>query len=239
MRFKFASYSAVGNRPENEDSFSWEQTGPQQMYAVVCDGLGSHGGGREASKIVVDQLQRLHPVQLPDQEFIQKWMEQGNEEILRRRNGPRHMKTTVVALFIDQNRAIWTHIGDSRLYHYYNGRLADITTDHSVCYLSVRMNEITRREIPNHPDRNKLLRALGDESFAPQIHEPVTLKPGEHAFLLCSDGLWERIQEDEILLDLNKSASPEQWLSSLRCRAQLRKSVDVDNNTAVAVYISV
>ena len=239
MNFKFARYSAIGSRTENEDSFICEQTGPQQMYAAVCDGLGSHGGGREASHIAVEQLRLMHPTQLPTPEEIRSWLDRSNQEILRRRNGPRHMKTTAVALFADRGKVIWAHIGDSRLYHFHNGILADATEDHSVCYLSVRLGDITRREIPNHPDKNKLLKALGEETIAPEIHSALTLEPGEHAFLLCSDGLWERLHEDEILLDLHKSATPEQWLFELRARAEMRRCTDVDNNTAVAVFITV
>lgn len=238
MHIKIAGYSAIGNRAENEDNYAYEQTGPEQLYAVVCDGLGSHGGGRDASRIAVEQLRLMRPVRLPTQEEVRLWLDRSNQEILRRRNGPRHMKTTAVALFADRERAVWAHIGDSRLYHFRNGILTDATEDHSVCYVAVRLGEITRREIPNHPDRNKLLKALGEETISPEIHDAV-MEPGEHAFLLCSDGLWERLHEDEILLDLHKSATPEQWLFSLRARAELRKYSDVDNNTAVAVFITV
>lgn len=239
MQVKLASYTALGNRAENEDSGACEQLGPDRLYAVVCDGLGSHGGGQMASRAAVMQLQRMRFQQLPTQEQILEWLNLSNQEILRKRNGPRHMKTTVVALFVHQNRAVWTHMGDSRLYHYHNGRLVNATSDHSMPYLSVKLGEITRRDIPAHPDRNKVLKVLGEESFSPEIHDPVTLEPGQHAFLLCSDGLWERLHEDEIFLDLHKSQTPDQWLYNLRCRAELRKHTDVDNNTAVAVYISV
>ena len=239
MQMKIASYTSIGSRAENEDSSAYEQLGPEQMYAVVCDGLGSHGGGQEASRTAVTQLQRMRFAQLPSSQQILEWMRQSNQEILAKRNGPHHMKTTAVALFLDQNRAIWTHIGDSRLYHYHNGRLVDATADHSVCYLAVKMGEITRRDIPTHPDKNKVLRALGEERIDPEIHAPITLEPGMHAFLLCSDGLWERLHEDEIMLDLYKSQTPDQWLFHLRCRAELRKHTNVDNNTAVAVYVSV
>ena len=156
-----------------------------------------------------------------------------------KRNGPHHMKTTAVGLFIHRNQAVWTHVGDSRLYHYHNGRLVDATADHSVCYLAVKMGEITRRDIPSHPDRNKVLKVLGEDKIAPEIHPPVTLEPGQHAFLLCTDGLWERLHEDEIMLDLYKSQTPDQWLFNLRSRAEIRKHADVDNNTAVAVFVSV
>lgn len=239
MQIKIASYTSIGSRAENEDSSAYEQLGPDQMYAVVCDGLGSHGGGQAASRIAVTQLQRMRFSHLPSSQQIQEWMHQSNQEILAKRNGPHHMKTTAVALFVCQNRAIWTHIGDSRLYHYHNGRLVDATADHSVCYLAVKMGEITRRDIPTHPDKNKVLRALGEDKVDPEIHEPVTLEPGLHAFLLCSDGLWERLHEDEIMLDLYKSQTPDQWLFNLRCRAELRKHTNVDNNTAIAVYVSV
>lgn len=239
MQIKFSSYSAFGTRPENEDNFVCEQTGPQQLFAAVCDGLGSHGGGQEASRIAVEMLKAIHPTQLPGKEGILQWMQESNGEILRRRNGPRHMKTTAVALFVDKAQAQWAHIGDSRLYHFCNGRQANITEDHSVCDLAVRMGEITRRDIPSHPDRNKLLKVLGEDTISPTIHPPIPLDPGEHAFLLCSDGLWERLQEDEILLDLHKSTTPDQWLFELRARAELRKFRDVDNNTAVAVFLTV
>lgn len=239
MQIKIASYTAIGNRAENEDTGGYEQLGPEQMYAVVCDGLGSHGGGQAASRAAVTQLQRMRFSQLPTKQQILEWLQQSNQEILAKRNGPQHMKTTAVALFVHQNRAVWTHIGDSRLYHYHNGRLVHATADHSVCYLSVKMGELTRREIPTHPDKNKILKALGDDRIAPEIHEPITLEPGLHAFLLCSDGLWERLHEDEIMLDLYKSQTPDQWLFNLRSRAELRRYTDVDNNTAVAVYVSV
>lgn len=241
MQITLASYTSIGSRAENEDSFSCDRTGQDQMYAVVCDGLGSHGGGQAASRAVTTQplLSRMCLSQLPSKQQVLEWLQLSNQEILEKRNGPHHMKTTVVGLFIHRNQAVWTHLGDSRLYHYHNGRLVDATADHSVCYLAVKMGDITRRDIPNHPDRNKVLKVLGEESFSPEIHEPVTLAPGQHAFLLCSDGLWERLHEDEIMLDLYKSQSPDQWLTNLRIRAELRKHTEVDNNTAVAAFVTV
>lgn len=240
MQMKLASYTSLGNRTENEDSYICEQIGPEQMFAAVCDGLGSHGGGQAASRAAATQLQRMRFPQLPSAQQIMEWMQKSNQEILAKRNGPHHMKTTAVGLFIYQNQAVWAHIGDTRLYHFHNGRLANATIDHSVSYLlAVKSGEITRRDIPSHPDKNKVLRALGEEKISPEIHAPVTLEPGQHAFLLCSDGLWERLHEDEIMLDLYKSQTPDQWLFNLRSRAEIRKHTDVDNNTAVAVFVSV
>lgn len=239
MQIKVASYTSVGTRAENEDTGDFLQYAADRMYAVVCDGLGSHGGGRAASQTAVANLRQMNFASLPTADQIRQWLERSNQEILQKRDGPSHMKTTAVALFLEGDRAVWVHIGDSRLYHYHNGKLLDFTQDHSVCEVAVKLGQITRRDIPTHPDKNKLLRALGEEQINPEIHQPVTLEPGQHAFLLCSDGLWERLHEDEILLDLHKSAGPEEWLYYLRCRAQMRKYVDVDNNTAVAVYVTI
>lgn len=238
MQIELYHYSAIGDRPVNEDSLACGQIDPQNAFAVVCDGLGGHGGGRDASQIAAAALTWDKPI-LPTEKELKTQLDTANREIITRRTNPRQMKTTVVALYLSGNQARWCHVGDSRLYHFYNGRLKDFTNDHSVCQIAVRTGEITRREIPGHPDRSKILKALGSEDLEPEIHEAVTLEQGFHAFLLCTDGLWERLQEDEILLDLHKAPNPEQWVSLLRARAEIRKHTEVDNNTAVAVYAMV
>lgn len=240
MQIEVYGYSSVGTRAENEDSLAYGSYKNQKCFAVVADGLGGHGGGKQASMTAAEALRSCAGQdKLPTQMQITNWLNEANEKILSLRDGPSHMKTTVVALFVKENQAVWVHIGDSRLYHFHDGRLVDYTLDHSVCQLAVRLGEITRREIPGHPSRNRILKVLGDDEIDPEFHEPVLLEPGKHAFLLCSDGVWERLQEDEILLDLHRSATPEQWVYSLRCRAEMRKSEDVDNNTACAVFIEV
>ena len=165
-------------------------------------------------------------------------MNEANRNILATRANANQMKTTAVALYLYKNQAVWAHIGDSRLYHFHNGVLADYTEDHSLAQLSIKMGELhSRSEIPSFEGRSKLFRVIGDDEIKPQLHAPITLSSGEHAFLLCSDGLWERLLEDEIMLDLHKAATAEEWVYLLRCRAMMRKSTDVDNNTAIAIWI--
>ena len=103
----------------------------------------------------------------------------------------------------------------------------------------MKTGEITRDEIRFSPDRNKLLRAVGTQDLRWEIHGPVTLQPGRHAFLLCSDGFWEYVSDGEIWLDLQKSATPQEWIDYLRCRGEMRKMGSIDNNTAVAIYLNV
>lgn len=238
MTIEMFGYTAPGNRAENEDSYAFDQLSDSCAYATVCDGLGGHGGGRAASSTAVEAICQCSSCQeLPTDEQITGWLEQANRQILEKRDNANHMKTTAVMLFLKDATAKWAHIGDTRMYHFYNGELADTTLDHSLGQLAVKTGEISRRDIPDFPGRSTLTRAIGDDAIKPEIHSPVTLAAGHHAFLLCSDGLWERLHEDEILLELHKARTPEQWVFALRCRAQMRKWDDVDNNTAVAVFV--
>lgn len=240
MKIEICSYSHIGDRPVNEDSYNCGKLTDQRGFAVVADGLGSHGGGEEASRIAVEALSQYRIEDpLPDEQKIRSWMEQANAEILRKRDGAWHMKTTAVALYFAEDQAIWAHTGDSRLYHFHNGNLRDFTKDQSVCQLHVLQGNITRQQIPLHPDRSKLLYVLGEDAIKPQIHKTVTLEKGLHAFLLCTDGLWERLGEEEIMMDLHRVSTAAEWLESLRTRACIRKSEDADNNTAVIVFIEV
>ena len=94
----------------------------------------------------------------------------------------------------------WGHVGDSRLYYFKNGRIVKRTLDHSVPQMLVAAGEIDEKEIRHHPDRNRLVRVMGMEWDEPkyQVSEPMPEEPGQ-AFLLCSDGFWENIEEEQII----------------------------------------
>ena len=230
----------IGNRPVNEDSFCCEIQGNRSAFAVLADGLGAHGGGSTASQIAAAQLSQWGELEaLPSKKRILERIQDVNREILSRQTETCQMRTTLVFLAAVDNQAIWAHVGDSRLYHFCNGMLEDYTLDHSVPQVQVKAGEITRDEIRFSPNRNRLLRALGTEDLRPEIHEPIVLSPGRHAFLLCSDGFWEYLRDEEIWLDLHKSATPQDWIDYLRCRGEMRKQGAIDNNTAVALFLDV
>lgn len=236
VRVEGYGYSCQGGRTENEDSYGMAAYG-NNYCAVVADGLGGHGEGKEASLTAVKYLSACGKSgELPTEEEIYHAFEAANKEIMIKRLDENHMKTTAVYLCIHGNQAVWAHIGDSRLYHFLNGRLCDYTLDHSVSQMAVALGEISRREIPGHCDRSRLLRVLGDEELKPEIRKPVLLGKGSHAFLLCTDGFWESVTEDEMLLDLCKAASPEEWLHSMYLRIMKRQGEGHDNHTATAVF---
>ena len=240
MLIQEGEYTHIGNRSVNEDAFQCSIQGNVSVCAVLADGLGAHGGGGTASQIAVQRLSSAGRMEaLPTKEQIEGKIEAVNQEILSRQTDSCKMRTTLVYLAVFGGRAIWAHVGDSRLYHFYDGMLVDYTLDHSVPQIQVKTGEITRDEIRFSPDRNRLLRALGAEELRPEVHAPTTLKPGRHAFLLCSDGFWEYLSDMEIWLDLQKSETPQDWIDYLRCRGEMRKQGSIDNNTAVALYITI
>lgn len=229
-------YSCQGGRPKNEDSYGAVVFG-RNYCAVVADGLGGHGEGKEASRIAVKYLSACGKSgELPTPKEIYRAFEAANAEIKTKRIDENHMKTTAVYLCIHGNQAVWAHIGDSRLYHFLDGRLCDYTLDHSVSQMAVVLGEISREEIPGDCDRSRLLRVLGDDEIKPEIHKPVLLGKGRHAFLLCTDGFWESVTEDEMMFDLCKAPSPEEWLHSMYLRIMKRQREEHDNHTAVAVF---
>ena len=148
------------------------------------------------------------------------------------------MRTTAVGCVLDKNLLHYFNCGDSRFYYFSNGALRAASKDHSYPQLSVDMGTMTFDEIRFNPDRNKLLRALGesDDSVVGTIYPPIECKPGD-AFLLCSDGFWEYVLEEEMEIDLSKSQTAEQWCKFMLVRLLLKFSDANDNFSVVAGII--
>ena len=111
--------------------------------------------------------------------------------------------------------------------------------DHSASQIAVYMGEITVDQIRFHEDRNRVLRALGQADALTVEAGWETLRPGRHAFLLCSDGFWEYVLEDEMAADLVRAVDPLDWLARMRSRLIARVPPDNDNNTAAAAWVDI
>ncbi len=165
-------------------------------------------------------------------------MREANREVLAIQTPRCAMKTTLVVLTLARGRAVWAHAGDSRLYCFRDGRLVFQTRDHSAAQLGVLLGEITPDQIRFHEDRNRVLRALGqDDELTVETGERV-LTDGAYAFLLCSDGFWEYVLEREMEEDLESAGSAEEWLTRMRRRLAERVPAGNDNNTAAAVWVN-
>lgn len=232
-------YSDRGGRQENEDS-GGVYVYSDKIIAVVADGLGGQGDGSLASAVALQELSKCG-IQgaLPGPEEVGEAFARANRAIMEKQQNTYHMKTTAVYLCIQDRHAIWAHVGDSRLYHLYQDRICHFTCDHSVPQLAVLMGEIERRDIPRHPQRSHLMKALGCEDVKPEIHEPVLLGPGKHVFLLCTDGFWEHVDEETLAQTAQTAETAEQWISLLRRDIQKHYCAGQDNNTAMAVFTEI
>lgn len=234
----YASYTDTGGRPYNEDSVDYKKIGEERLCVVLADGLGGHGGGEIASKEAVKLiLGGWNGAATPA--TLCNLVQAAHCRILSLQTPVCKMKTTVVILSIEKDRAQWAHAGDSRLYHFIDGKLVFQTRDHSSSQIAVLMGQIQPEEIRFHEDRSHIFRALGQESNMSADAEEQELSSGQHAFLLCTDGFWEYVYEEEMEKELRAAASPQDWLGRMKRYLESRVDGDNDNNTAAAVWVTV
>ena len=240
MKITIANYTNIGDRSENEDSCSYLTNEKDDLIAVVADGLGGEGGGGKASMAAVNTVCdcfREKPVETA--EDFGRWFEIANSKVLEMQTPACSMKTTLVVLQISDNIARWAHVGDSRLYHFVDGKIKERTFDHSVSQMAVLRGEITEDQIRGHVDRNKLLKAIGRaEGITAECSSDVNMNDGsEHAFLMCTDGFWELITEEEMERCLAGSKDVGEWLGGMAYLIGLSSKENKDNNTAIALII--
>ena len=237
MTIRFASYSDIGGRACNEDTVKIDPA-QDAVLAIAADGLGGHGNGdlasAEAARVICESWDgAVDPGGLA--ESVQKAHRavQALQE-----NGRYAMKTTVVVLAADEICAAWAHAGDTRLYHFIDGRLHFQTRDHSASQIAVMLGDITPDQIRFHEDRSRVLRALGQDGDLKVESALAALESGKlHAFLLCTDGFWEYVLENEMEKDLAAAASPEDWLNAMRARLTARVGEGNDNNSAAVLWL--
>lgn len=233
--FQTAEYSNIGGRSCNEDSVAGTLWGTDGLCLVVADGLGGHGGGDQASACVCRTVCSNWNGQA-EEETLRTLLTMAHGNVLTLQTPQCAMKSTAAALAIRGKKAAWAHVGDTRLYHFRDGRLVFQTIDHSASQLAVMLGEITPSQIRFHADRSRILRALGQEGDVQVETGSAELEPGCHAFLLCSDGFWEYVLETEMEADLQYAETVEDWLRSMQVRLLQRIPSDNDNHTAGAVW---
>lgn len=236
----YAKYTDLGNREVNEDAIFCNTRDDKSLF-LLCDGLGGHGLGDVASQVTVETFDRFFSHTDDVVNFLGSAFVASQEALIAKQkemNLRNKMRTTAVAICADKTTAYIGHIGDSRLYIFAKNKVKTRTIDHSIPQMLALSKQIKESEIRNHPDRNILLRALGDE-WEENMYElmaPISLKKCQ-AFLLCSDGFWELIEEQEMCSLLKSSSSVEEWLTKMvkvvKTNGIGRK---MDNNSAIAIW---
>ena len=243
MQLDYFSYTASGGREYNEDSVGTKVNEGNGIF-IVADGLGGHKKGEVASDCAVRTILEAYDassVSGPTERrsWLNTVLTDVNTSILRlQKDNSCIMKTTAVVLCIDDQTATWAHVGDSRLYHINNSRIAHITADHSVAYKKYAAGEISRHDINTDEDQSTLLRSLGspDRYEAQLCDEPVGVSTGD-AFCLCSDGAWEFLHDEEILIDYFKAKDARDWAEKLLLRIIDRVDGQSDNLSVITVMI--
>lgn len=234
MNFDISYYTSVGGRQNNEDTVS-VKSDRKTLLTIVADGLGGHADGEIASGIAAQVLND----ELIGAEFsmdvLASAVEIANLEVLQKAETS-SMKTTAAVVWASRDKAYIATVGDTRVYFFRGGEILFQSVDHSVSQISVMAGEITAEQIRGHKDRNKLIRVLGDKEDIKGDISDISIQSGD-AFLLCSDGFWENIVEDDMLSTLTKSKSSEKWLSKMKKIVDAAADDDCDNNSAIAVLV--
>lgn len=197
--------------------------------------------GDTASQTVVSVFKNLFEKSDKASRFLPEAFSAAQEILLTEqiaRNARQKMKTTAVALVTDKRHAYIGHIGDSRLYVFHKNCVLKRTLDHSIPQMLVLSHQLGEEEIRNHPDRNIVLRVMGVSWEKPmyELAKPLPLRKCQ-AFLLCTDGFWELVLEEEMCAFLQNSISPDEWLQQMVARVRERgRGRQMDNFSAIAVW---
>lgn len=239
-----AGMSDVGcQRQNNEDRYSyWEPVSDvdyehKGRLAIVADGMGGHEGGQEASAIATETIQQIYAEGAGDPPTLLAAAFREAHERIRRHAAAhpqlRGMGTTATAVVIlSDNRLYYSHVGDSRLYLVREGQVSRLTHDHSYVSRLVENGVITWEEAETHPQRHILTAALGaGQEFSPDVPQaPVALQPGD-VLVLCSDGLWGVVSEQEVG-QIAAANSPEE-----ACRALVKMAKDRGGPDNITVQV--
>lgn len=247
MKILTGSICNIGGREYNQDYVKSTVQGGSACL-VVCDGLGSYIGSEVASRLCATQIvESFEQVQAYDskravkREYCDKYIENAHNYVINyKERNPKISSscTTVACVVTDGTNTSFAHIGDTRVYFFRQNKLAYQSKDHSLSQVAVEMGQIKLHDIRTHKDQNKLTRVLGSDYFSPAdieaLQEP--LLPGD-SFVLCTDGFWEYVYEDEMEIDLATSKTPDEAIAKMQQRLLARVTKYNDNYSAIVAMV--
>lgn len=236
--------SVAGMQRENNEDSIYVGSGDKEVknIFIVADGMGGHNAGEVASRLAVDKFIeyiRPHFKTGIDREFVLDVLLGGviyaNEIIYKesvnneKRKG---MGTTFTCVYYNDGKIYAVHVGDSRIYILTDGKLKQISNDHSYVMELVRKGNLTPQEAANSPKRNIITRAVGCEEKIDVDTIIKELKEGD-VVLICSDGLSTMVKDSEIEEIMNKYSDAEKTIEALIEKAN--KNGGKDNISAIII----
>lgn len=224
-------------RKSNQDCFYYAKVGESALWAVVCDGMGGVNGGDVASNLAVKSIkeslsngiwEELGEIQNSDiKKMLKNALKKANLEIFTNAQDSKDlagMGTTAVLVAVTEDKIHVAHVGDSRAYLVRQGKIKQLTIDHSMVQEMIDEGEITHEEAKMHPNKNIITRALGISKDVDVDYSMKTKKPGD-SIIICTDGLTNYLDQKEIL-EYFKSEKGEALVDGLISAANERGGAD-------------
>lgn len=204
---KFAYHTDIGrHRQVNQDQACVLENQAGQCFGIVCDGMGGHQAGELASQLALDALCQafMENAFFTNSDHALRWLIQTVENVNAlifqdARQHPDHegMGTTLVCCLVLEEVVIICHVGDSRAYLYADHTLQQMTQDHTYVNLLVENGSINKEQAKYHPQKNVLMKALG--VFEHLVVSTQIIPRIGGIWCLCSDGLYNCLDEDEMI----------------------------------------
>ena len=223
-RTSLVSYGASSHvgmvRSENQDAYGCfpgaESNHTEDQLFIVADGMGGHLGGKEASRIAIEEVPKVffNEKSASMEDRLRRAFLEANASIFDKAksgNGYDRMGTTCTAMALHDGQIFIAHVGDTRAYKINQDEVEQLTADHTLVEDLRREGVLTEDEARVHPRRNTLTRAMGVElQLDVDVFEAGKLKP-ENRYLLCSDGLSEVTTEElhQVVMELGPQKASE------------------------------
>ena len=226
----------VGKQRKINEDFYYLPKGSERFIAVA-DGMGGHAAGEVASFIAISKLvECLRKTPVAGEARMKAAFEAANDSVYSEASRDLNregMGTTLTAVWMSGNVCYLGHVGDSRAYRLRDGKLTQLSTDHSYVEELVKSGVITREQARTHPKRNLITRCIGVfREIDPQI-EKFDYREAD-VWILCSDGLTGYVTDEEIGQCLNRTEiTLGQKLEALKELALMRGGAD--NITIAAI----
>lgn len=250
MKYELKAYTIheLGHRDNQEDSLWPETPDANTRLFVLCDGMGGHESGEVASKTVCEAIAGYVARKAPDGRYTDDVIRGAIAaafdalDAIDHSKSEKKMGTTLTLLALDPTGATIAHIGDSRVYQIRPGKdgpstkIVFETRDHSLVNDLVRVGVMTEEEAKTSPKKNIITRALQpglEQRPRAEIHFTPDVRPGDY-FYLCSDGMLEKMEDDEIRGIFSEAGGP----GYQKKNTLIKNTVgNADNHTAFLVHI--
>ena len=197
-------------RKQNQDAYRIEQLDRETLLCVVCDGMGGAKSGNIASTLAVEvfaeEIRRSWVKGMESDrvdQMLRSAVKLANFTVFDQSAQFEEfdgMGTTLVAVLLRGKRATVVHVGDSRAYGINEDGIHQLTKDHSLVQLMVDRGELTAEQAKSYPGKNFITRAIGTESTVQCDIGHYNVEKGDY-LLLCSDGLSNMMDDQEILFE--------------------------------------